>query len=257
TNHRPAGTPIRGFGGVSQGPGPLADLIQSIQETLDPLVGKPLSVTAIVDIMNKVGVCVVSGNVRRTAEIAFGDPESEEYIDLKDYSKHPERGAYGWTSNNSVLATLGMDYTKVCERVRTNGEPGFAWLQNMREYGRMGSERDHRDIHALGGNPCLEQTLESFEMCCLVETFPNRHKSLEDYLETLSMSGLAQFVAARDLSTLKKWCEKGYQKVQDTDREISARLGVPRSIKTTSIKPSGTVSLLAGATPGMRTTSLF
>lgn len=59
------------------------------------------------------GVCVVAGNVRRTAEIAFGDPGSEEYIDLKNYDKNPGRASFGWASNNSVLARLGMDYTKV------------------------------------------------------------------------------------------------------------------------------------------------
>lgn len=52
---RPAGAPIRGFGGVSQGSAPLIELMGSIPATLDPLIGKPLSVTAIVDIMNKVG----------------------------------------------------------------------------------------------------------------------------------------------------------------------------------------------------------
>lgn len=55
----------------------------------------------------------------------------------------------------------------------------------MRMYGRMGDEKNDRDKKAMGGNPCLEQTLESFEMCCLVETFPDKHKSLEDYLRTL------------------------------------------------------------------------
>jgi hypothetical protein len=45
--------------------------------------------------------------------------------------------------------------------------------------------QDPRDRRALGGNPCLEQTLESYEMCCLVETFPANHDSLEDYLKTL------------------------------------------------------------------------
>lgn len=74
---------------------------------------------------------------------------------------------------------------KVCERIEQNGEPGFAWLENMRQYGRMGDEKNHRDARAMGGNPCLEQTLESFEMCCLVETFPDKHESLEDFLETL------------------------------------------------------------------------
>lgn len=61
----------------------------------------------------KVGVCVIAGNVRRTAEIAFGDPGNEEYIHLKNYEKNPDRVGFGWASNNSVLAELGMDYAKV------------------------------------------------------------------------------------------------------------------------------------------------
>ncbi|CAN0319627.1 unnamed protein product [Ectocarpus sp. 6 AP-2014] len=283
SNLRPAGAPIRGFGGVSQGSAPLVELMASVKATLDPLIGKPLSVTAIVDLMNKVGVCVVAGNVRRTAEIAFGDPGSDEYIDLKNYDKNPDRASFGWASNNSVLAPLGMDYTKVCERIQQNGEPGFAWLENMRTYGRMGDEKNDRDSKAMGGNPCLEQTLESFEMCCLVETFPDKHESLEDFLTTLrfamlyaktvtlggthwdktneilfrnrrigcSMSGLAQFVAARGLGTLQEWCEEGYEAVSRIDEDLSSQFGIPTSIKTTSIKPSGTVSLLAGATPAM------
>lgn len=59
--------------------------------------------------MNLIGRCVVSGNVRRTAEIAFGDPLSEEYIDLKNYSKNPQRESYGWTSNNSVF--IAFDFS--------------------------------------------------------------------------------------------------------------------------------------------------
>lgn len=105
--------------------------------------------------------------VHNTAEIAFGDHNSEEFIGLKDYKKVPEREAYGWTSNNSVFAKVGMDYSRTAEMVCKNGEPGFAWLQNMREYSRMGAAPDHRDRRATGGNPCLEQTLEHMEMCCV------------------------------------------------------------------------------------------
>lgn len=39
----------------------------------------------------------------------------------------------------------------------------------MRNFGRMGDPPDFRDKRAKGGNPCLEQTLESYELCCLVE----------------------------------------------------------------------------------------
>ena len=66
-----------------------------------------------------------------------------------------------------------------------------------------------------------------------------------------SMSGLAQFVAKFDLGKLQSWCKAGYDAVKKYDEEYSEWLAIPRSIKMTSIKPSGTVSLLAGATPGI------
>ena len=148
----------------------------------------------------------------------------------------------------------------------------------------MGDPADYKDAKAMGGNPCLEQTLESYEMCCLVETFPEKCESLEDFKETLelsflyaksvtlgvpsqwpesqkvmaqnrrigtSMSGIAQFIGNRGKEEFIKWCEAGYQHVKQYDATISKQFGVNESIKLTSIKPSGTVSLLAGATPGV------
>ncbi|SVB12786.1 uncharacterized protein METZ01_LOCUS165640, partial [marine metagenome] len=129
---RPAGKPIKGFGGVSSGHEPLEEVHESIRKVLDDNSGEPISTTTIVDIMNLIGKCVVAGNVRRTAEIVFGDPNSEEYLDLKNYKVNPHRDQYGWTSNNSVFAELGMDYTDICKRIIDNGEPGLAWLENMR-----------------------------------------------------------------------------------------------------------------------------
>jgi len=280
---RPFGTPIKGFGGVASGPAALQELLNCVRDLLTARMGSTLTLTDITDIMNLIGRCVVAGNVRRTAEIAFGSADSEEYLDLKNYAKNPDRAAYGWTSNNSVFATLGMDYSKVCERVRLNGEPGFAWLDNMQQYARMNGVVDARDHRVRGGNPCLEQSLESYELCTLVETFPSRHSSEEDFQRTLkyaylyaktvtlgkthwpetnrvmlrnrrigcSVSGVAQFISQRGLHELQGWLERGYDKIQEYDKSYSDWFAVPRSIKTTSVKPSGTVSLLAGATPGM------
>lgn len=130
---RPRGTPIKGFGGVSSGPDALEQLHRDIANVLDALIGQPITVTAIVDLMNLIGRCVVSGNIRRTAEIAFGDPSSAEYLNLKNMRVNPHRTKWSWTSNNSVFAELGMSYDRICELVRDNGEPGFAWLENMRQ----------------------------------------------------------------------------------------------------------------------------
>ena len=283
TKIRSAGKPIKGFGGVSSGHEPLKEVHESIRKVLDDNSGEPISTTTIVDIMNLIGKCVVAGNVRRTAEIVFGDPNSEEYLDLKNYKVNPHRDQYGWTSNNSVFAELGMDYTDICKRIIDNGEPGLAWLENMRSHSRMKNGADNKDHRVAGGNPCLEQSLESYELCCLVETFPNNHDSFEDYQRTLkyaylyaktvtlgkthwsdtnrvmlrnrrigcSVSGVAQFITRRGMEELRKWLEMGYKTIQDWDCIYSDWFAIPKSIKTTSVKPSGTVSLLAGATPGL------
>jgi len=176
-----------------------------------------------------------------------------------------------------------MPYQTLLSNIKKNGEPGIAWLENMRNYSRMNGLIDKKDYRAAGGNPCLEQTLESYELCCLVETFPNKHDSLEDFKQTLkmaylyaktvtlgktqwpetnrvmlrnrrigcSLSGIAQFISSRGIHELKKWCEEGYKTINEYDKRLSDWLAIPRSIKMTSIKPSGTVSLVAGATPGM------
>ena len=66
-----------------------------------------------------------------------------------------------------------------------------------------------------------------------------------------SMSGIAQARQKLGHREFLNWCDDGYEYIRDLDRIYSEWLGVPLSKKTTSIKPSGTVSLLAGATPGI------
>ena len=134
--------------------------------------------THIVDVFNYIGKCVVAGGIRRTAEIMFGDPDDSEFVELKqDKEALMDRR---WASNNSVFGSVGMDYSEIASSIAINGEPGIIWLDNMRHYGRMDGHRNGFDVRAMGSNPCSEQTLESFELCCLVETFPAHHEKLED-----------------------------------------------------------------------------
>jgi ribonucleoside-triphosphate reductase len=280
---RGEGLPLNTFGGISCGPEPLKKLHAQLRLLLETNTGKYMTSTIITDMMNMIGACVVSGNVRRSAEIAFGSYDDEEFIDLKNYEKNGHRMEYGWASNNSIIAKVGMDYEEASRRTVENGEPGYAWLENMQKYSRMNGVQDNKDYRAKGGNPCLEQTLESYELCCLVETFPNRNKDLDQFLDTLyyaflyakivtlgvihweesnevvernrrigvSMSGIAQFLSRYSMQELEQWCETGYKHIQACDEKFSTMFHVPRSIKTTSIKPSGTVSILAGATAGL------
>jgi adenosylcobalamin-dependent ribonucleoside-triphosphate reductase len=280
---RPAGEPIRGFGGVSSGPDELELLHDKIRGVLNAAVGRTLSTTDIVDLMNLIGKCVVSGNVRRSAELALGEPDATDFLDLKQYTKNPQRSAFGWVSNNSVRATIGMDYRDAATRSAVNGEPGYIWLENMRAYSRLIDPPDYADARVEGSNPCVEQSLESYELCCLVETFPARHQSLDEYKHTLklaylyaktvtlgntqwprtnkallrnrriglSQSGIQQAVTKLGIEEYRRWCVEGYATVREYDRVYSDWFAIPRSIKVTSVKPSGTVSLLAGAYPGM------
>jgi hypothetical protein len=289
---RLGGEPIRGFGGISSGPAPLQRLHEQLRQVLDTLDSKKVSITAIADIMNMIGQCVIAGNVRRTAQIALGDVDSSEYRKLKDYRWNAasgqyegsmvHRAAWGWASNNSVRVDVDTNFDEVAKQTAINGEPGYVFLDNIRAFSRMCDPADNKDILAKGTNPCGEQSLESYELCCLVETFPSRAESMEDYMRTLkfayllgktatlvnttwmesnrvqkknrrigtSVSGVTNFLEKHSLETFRVWLDSGYHEIQRWDSIYSSWLCVPRSIKTTSVKPSGTVSLLAGVNPG-------
>lgn len=289
---RKAGQPIKGFGGISSGPNPLKKMHEKIREILNRLDCKKLNVTTLTDIMNLIGVCVVAGNVRRTAQIALGNASDSEYRKLKDYAWNSdsyqyegpaaERAPWAWASNNSVLVDNDSDFSKIAQQTAVNGEPGYIFMENIRAFSRLCDPADFKDAKASGTNPCGEQSLESFELCCLVETFPSKAESLDDYMRTLkfgyllgktatlvsttwqetnrvqkrnrrigtSVSGITNFLHNLGLHTLKVWLGNGYQEIQRWDQIYSSWLCVPRSIKTTSVKPSGTVSLLAGVNPG-------
>lgn len=288
---RPLGAPIKTFGGTAAGPEPLQRLIRKLEQVFSQRVGDPCDSRLIADIGNLIGVCVVSGNVRRSAELLMGRLDDKDFLNLKNHDVFGERNVYdededksgwGWMSNNSVSVSVGDDLSPVVEGIARNGEPGVIWMDLSRQYGRMDDPRNDRDSRAAGYNPCAEQTLESMECCTLVETYLNRHDSIEDYKRTLkfaylyaktvtllpthwaetnaimqrnrrigtSMSGIANFADARGLPELKKWMNAGYETVRTWDVVYSEWLGIRESIKTTTVKPSGTVSILAGESPG-------
>jgi len=290
---RPFGSPISTFGGTASGPEPLISLHNHIRNLFIGRAGELLTGVDIADIGNLIGVCVVSGNVRRSAELLLGRIDDEDFLNLKNSDKFPARNSYdpeapgwGWMSNNSVEVSVGTDFSPIVEGIARNGEPGVIWMDTTRKYGRLVDSPNNKDWRAAGYNPCAEQSLESFEMCTLVETYLNRHESLEDYKRTLkfaylyaktvtllpthweetnaimqrnrrigtSMSGVANFADLNGLPVLQEWMNTGYETVINYDKTYSEWLGIRESIKTTTIKPSGTVSILAGESPGVHWT---
>jgi ribonucleotide reductase alpha subunit len=290
---RPAGTPIKTFGGTAAGHEPLERLHNHIRRIFSGRVGDTLTRVDIADIGNLIGVCVVSGNVRRSAELLLGRLDDQDFLNLKNSEKFPERNSYdpaapgwGWMSNNSVATSVGADLSPIIEGIALNGEPGVIWMDMSRKYGRLADPPNNKDHRVAGYNPCAEQSLESYECCTLVETYLGRHENLEDYKRTLkfaylyaktvtllpthweetnaimqrnrrigtSMSGVADFADNNGLPTLRDWMDKGYGVIREYDNIYSEWLGIRESIKMTTVKPSGTVSILAGESPGVHWT---
>jgi len=280
---RKEGALIKTFGGTSSGSKPLKNLHKSIREILSKCSNEKITQRNIVDIFNLIGKTVIAGNVRRSAEVAIGF-EDEEFLNLKNYEINPERKAFGWASNNSVMAEIGSNYRNIANRIRDNGEPGILWLSNMRQFGRMRElESNNKDFRIMGGNPCLEIGLESSELCNLTEVFPDRIDNKDDFIRTLkyaylfaksvtliethwvetnrvmmrnrrlgvSVTGVAQFIANKGIHELKDWLKTGYNILKEYDDTYSDWFAIPRSIKLTTVKPSGTLSLLGGVTPGV------
>ena len=287
---RPLGAPIKGFGGVASGPEPLKALHDKIRVVIGVRAGEMFDSRAIVDIVNLIGTCVVSGNVRRSATLALGAPEDKDFINLKNAEVFPDRNSYdsknpgwAWMSNNSISATVGTKYEDYVDLIVNNGEPGFIWLDVARNYGRLADAPDYKDSRVMGFNPCAEQPLESYELCTLVEVHLNRHESKEDFLRTLkfaylygktvtlvpthwqttngimqrnrrigtSLTGIASFADTNGLPITREWMDEGYKRIRRYDHEYSEWLCVRESIRVTTVKPSGSVSLLSGASPGV------
>ena len=282
---RAAGSIIKSFGGIAPGPAPLKELVLRTTEKLNEyiLADKPVDSTLIVDLMNFAGAAVVAGGIRRSSEIALGTMDDEEFNNLKTKENLEDKSLARWASNNTHVVNVGDDYTEAAKRTEVNGEPGYFWIENAREYGRMSDPVNRIDHRVMGTNPCGEQSLESYELCNLVETFPINHEDLDDYKETLkfaylyaktvtllrthdsrtnqvmtrnrriglSQSGIIENINRWGFRTHMKWCSKGYKVVRQWDKTYSEWLGVPESIKKTTVKPSGSVSLLPGVTPGI------
>ena len=278
---RPLGAPIRGFGGTSSGPDPLMELHQNLINLYDAKIDEEITSVDIVDTENLIGRCVVAGNVRRSAALALGEHDDRSYLTMKN--DRDKLYHHRWGSNNSFIAKVGMDYTWHANQSQNNGEPGYIWLENARTRGRFKDPPRDDDKNVMGFNPCVEQQLEDAELCCLVETYPAKHDSYEDYLRTLkiaylygktvtlvnthwpetnaimlknrriglSQSGVIQAFNKFGKREIYNWCDKAYQHVHELDAEYSDWLCIPRSVRMTSIKPSGTVSLLNGSTPGI------
>jgi len=274
---RGKGTPIKGFGGVASGPEELCWGIGEISKLLNSRSGKKVRPIDCLDIMNIIGYVVVAGNVRRSAQIAIGDYDDIQFLEAKRW----DLGIPNWRamSNNSVVCNdIALLPEQFWDGYNGNGEPyGLINLKLSREIGRTG-DTNYPDPDVAGYNPCAEQSLGPFETCCLAEIHLPNIESQEElievaiYLYRINKHSLALPCHSKETEAIvhknmrmgigitgycmateeqKSWLDKTYKELREFDVQYSKDKGFPPSIKLTTVKPSGTLSLLSGVTPGV------
>jgi len=274
---RSKGAPIKGFGGTASGPEDLVWGITEIGKVLEKRAGKKIRPIDALDMMNIIGAVVVAGNVRRSAQIAIGDPDDVEYLLAKrwDMGNIPSWRAM---SNNSVVCHDVTDlHDFFWDGYEGKGEPyGLINLKLSRKIGLLGDTR-YPDPKVQGYNPCAEQSLADKETCCLAEIFLPNITSYEEFIDVATLlyrinkhslalpchlketeaivhanmrMGIGVTGVLQATEEQKSWLRRAYEELRAFDKEYSAEHNFPESVKLTTVKPSGTLSLLPGVTPG-------
>lgn len=274
---RSKGALIKGFGGTASGPEDLVWGVNQIGKVLERRAGRKVRPIDCLDIMNIIGAVVVAGNVRRSAQIAIGDDDDVEFLLAKrwDMGNIPSWRAM---SNNSVVChDINNLHDYFWEGYEGKGEPyGLINLKLSRKIGRLG-ETQYTDPDVMGYNPCAEQSLADKETCCLAEIFLPNITSAEEFLDVAKLlyrinkhslmlpchleateaivhknmrMGIGITGVLEATEEQKSWLNDAYPLLREYDNEYSDAHGFNRSIKLTTVKPSGTLSLLPGVTPG-------
>jgi ribonucleoside-triphosphate reductase (thioredoxin) len=275
---RGKGAPIKGFGGTASGPEELCWGMAEISKIFNLRAGKKLRPIDVLDIMNIIGFVVVSGNVRRSAQIAIGDADDPLFMNAKRWDLGNVPNWRAMSNNSAACNNFSHLSESFWEGYKGNGEAyGLINLKLARKMGRLGDTR-YTDPEVAGVNPCAEQFLAPYETCCLAEIFlPNitsqdELNQVATYLYRVCKHSLAlpchqpetEKVVHKNMrmgigvtgdlqatDEQRSWLSNTYEHLREYDKKYSKKHGWPESIKLTTCKPSGTLSLLPGVTPGI------
>ena len=257
-------------GGKAPGPQPLKDCVHNITKVLNSKKdGEKLTPIETHDIVCHIADAVLAGGIRRAALISLFSADDEEMISCKSgnwWESNPQRGR---ANNSAVLLRhkitkdFFMDLWKRIE-LSGAGEPGI-YLSNDKDWGT---------------NPCCEIALRPFQFCNLCEVNASDIESQEDFEKRVKaaafigtlQAGYTDFHYLRDIwkrttekdaligvgmtgigsgTVLGYDMKKAAKAVKEENERVAELIGINKSARTTTVKPSGTSSLVLGTSSGI------
>ena len=257
-------------GGKAPGPQPLKDCIHHITKVLENKNdGDKLTPIETHDIVCHIADAVLAGGIRRAALISLFSADDDEMISCKSgnwWEQNPQRGR---ANNSAVLLRhkITQEYfMSLWKRIELSGagEPGI-YLSNDKDWGT---------------NPCCEIGLRPYQFCNLCEVNASDIDSQEDFEKRVKgaafigtlQAGYTDFHYLRDV--WKRTTEKdaligvgmtgigsgvvlGYdmkaaaEAVKEENERVANLIGINKAARTTTVKPSGTSSLVLGTSSGI------
>ena len=286
---RPAGAPLKTFGGRASGPEPLQRLFEFTKEIFQNAHGRKLSSIECHDIVCKTAEIVVVGGVRRSALISLSN--------LSDDRMRVAKSGQWWNDNGQrALANTSACYTEKPDvgifmdewKALYDSKSGERGIFNRESAKKIAEKNERRDVgYDFGTNPCSEIILRSREFCNLSEVVVRPDDTEDSLLRKVRLAtilGTIQSTLVNFKYVSKEWkknCEEerllgvsltgimdnkwtagkinglevlleNLKKMAvETNKEWADKIGIKQAAAITCVKPSGTVSQLVDSASGI------
>jgi len=286
---RPAGAPLKTFGGRASGPEPLDQLFRFASSIFRNAAGRKLSSLECHDLVCKIAEIVVVGGVRRSALISLSNLSDDRMRVAKSGQWWEDHGQRALANNSACYSEkpeigIFMDEWKSLYDSKSGERGIFNRESAKKQAGRNGRRDNDWDF---GTNPCSEIILRSKQFCNLSEvvirstdtmrslkekvrlatilgTFQStltnfryltkdwNNNTEEERLLGVSLTGIMDSTLTNGTDDgLEKRLEQLKQVAVETNAEWAKKIGIPQSAAITCVKPSGTVSQLVDSASGI------